>query len=223
MDPDKDRSLEEKLDRIQQRFKKSKIRVWIPADNAKWLMKAGKALFDPTPQKAAIPFRKQKVANTLFKQGKLEEALDFASHLDPVNRANFLRTMAIWYTSQHDLSQALKIAEMILDTEIRDYAQCNIVHILSLQNQFQKAKAIALSIADRGYREDAILDIVKAYLQDRRVDEAIQFVDSLQNPDEKSNPAKVIAAFLKVHHQDEKVSEVRKIFSLFPAPIRMAA
>ncbi|MCE5319205.1 MAG: hypothetical protein LLG04_17810 [Parachlamydia sp.] len=283
MNPDKARSLEERLDIIQQHFKKYKISkgrrfaASVPADNAKWLMKAvqphfEKSLFsieshplqmnqvdqaiailpklrnaseknrsleliishllDRDPKKALMLWNQltfgrdrwaKKIAETLLKLGQHQDALDFSLSFENVERDNLLRSMAIWYANKLELDQALEIVHTIDNPDIQAYAKSNIVHTLSHQKQFQKAKEIALSIQDRGYREDAILYIVKAYLQDRYVDEAIQFVDSFKNTHEKAKPAKVIAAALKAQYQDEKVREVRKIFSLIPAPTRQAA
>lgn len=251
MDPDKDKSLEERLDMIQQRFRNFKTWAPIPADNAKWLMKTVKPQFEQAfpkksnnpvknkslekifdlldkkeTQKAALLFRKlwaSPIAETLLKLGKGKEALHFASQLQTGDRENFLRSLAMWYAAHYDLAQALEIIGMINDPDILAYAKSNIVHILCTQKQFPKAKEIAFAIHDQGYREDAILEIVKAYLQHQQIDEAIRFVDSLLNTYDKGKPAKVIAASLKALHQEEKVREVQKLFSLLPAPIRMAA
>lgn len=263
MDPDKERSLEERLDIIQQHFKKiqtlkgRRFAASVPADNAKWLMKAVRPhfekslpglrntaeknrsnemiishLLDRDLKKAHMLWNQltvgrnrwaKKIVETLLKLGHHQIALDFSSSLEHAEQDHFLRSMAIWYANNLELDQALEIVQTINNFDIQAYAKSNIVHILCRQKQFQKAKEIALSIQDRDYREDAILDIVKAYLQERCIDEAILFVDSFKNPNEKSKPAKVIAAALKAQHQDEKVREVRKIFALNPTPIRQAA
>ena len=164
------------------------------------------------------------IVEALLEQNRQEEAFAFSQSLENSDeRENLLRVMAMWFARHHALDQALAVANKIQDPDIHNYAKSNIVHILARQNQFQKAKEIALTIQDRGYREDAILDIVRAYLQIRHVDDAIQFVDSLKSQGEKGKPAKIIAAALKSYHQDEKVRNVRKIFSLLPATIRQVA
>lgn len=165
----------------------------------------------------------KKIAETLLKQGQRKEALDFALNLENDEREHLLRSIAIWHANQREWDRSLEIIQTIHHPDIQAYAKSNLVHVLSRQKQFQEAKEVALSIQDRSYREDAILDIVKAYMHDRFVDEAIQFVDSFKNSQEKSKPAKVIAASLKALHQDERVREVRKLFGLTPAPFRLAA
>ncbi len=181
------------------------------------------ALWHPLSTPNRIPIA-VKIIESYLNLKRQDEAIAFALNLTHNDeRDHLLRETVMLLTQQHELPLALALVEKIHTAEIRAYAKSNIVHILARQNQFPKAKEIALSISDRGYREDAILDIVKAYLQIRHVDDAIQFVDSIKNPYEKKKSAKIIEAAMKAYHLDEKVEKVRQTFALVPKPLRRAA
>ena len=164
-----------------------------------------------------------KISEAYLSHNQLEKAVAFALSLaDREEGENLLREIAIQLMKNQALEQAQAVIQKIQEAEIRDFAKSNVVHLLARQQQFNQAKEMALSIQDRDYREDAVLDIIRAYLQIRHLDEAVQFADSLK-PGEKEKPSKVIHAALKAHHQDEKIRQLRKLFSFLLTPMRRAA
>ena len=165
-----------------------------------------------------------KIIASCLDRKSADVALNFAQSVDKgEERDTLLHEMALLLTQRRKLPQALAVVEKMENTALIAYSKSNIVRLLARQNQFPKAKEIAHSIQERDYREDAFSEIVKAYLQIRRVDDAIQFVESIQQPYEKKKSAKVIEAAMKAYHLDEKVDRVRKIFALPAAPIRRVA
>lgn len=175
------------------------------------------ALWSSLPQSPERNRFAEKIVAAYFTHHQEQQAVSFAVKLE---NDTLLREAAMLLTSEGNLEQALTLVKRIKSSDVVSHAKSNIVHELVSHNQFQKAKEIALHIQDRGYREDAFLDIVKGYLKRRRVNEAITFAESIENPYEKKKSAKIIEADLKAHHLDEKVSKVRQLFSL---PLRRAA
>lgn len=169
--------------------------------------------------KAAI-----KITEKMIEAGKIDEALKFSDEtMEPEPHDHLLREASLKIAKRHLLPKALEVIESIKDAHIKYYAQSNLVHLLCNQFDFFNAKKVALAIEEEDFKEDAIMEIVKNYLTRRKYDEAIQFINSLDTPYEKRKPAKLIEIALKIRHEDEKVSQVRTIFSIMKAPIRKAA
>jgi hypothetical protein len=156
-----------------------------------------------------------KIAESLIEEGKIEEAIKFSDETkEEENHDHLLREASLKIAKRHLLSKAREVIENIKDSDLKNYTQSSLVHILCGQFDFNNAKKVALSIPQADFKEDAILDIVKNYLTRRKYDDAINFTNSLSSVFEKQKPAKLIETALKIRHEDEKVHHVRNIFSL---------
>lgn len=166
----------------------------------------------------------QHLVEKLATVGSVNQIVKFIEQIgDRSERNQNCKESCLLLLQKHHYALASRLAEMITEQETKELALSSMTGVLARQRKFSEAKKIAFSIKDRGYREDAIIYIVKAYLYTRRVNEAILFVDSIPNRKEKERPAKIIELSLKSHHEDEKIKTLRKIFSLFPYPVRPAA
>lgn len=165
-----------------------------------------------------------RISDSFIQHDQRERAIAFAqSTNDPEIESELLSEIALHLMKKGERKQAENALLMIQEQDRRDYAKSNLVLILSNQNQFEEAQVLAQSIQDNGYRQDAILAITKAYLQIRRVDAAIQYIDSLTHSKDKEMPSQIIMASLKANHQDAKIVEISKLFPFLQNPLRRAA
>jgi len=160
-----------------------------------------KKLWELIPSKQEKYKASIKIVEKLIENGKIEEAIQFSDETkEQENHDQLLREASLTIAKGHLLNKAIEVMETIKDPDIKNYTQSNLVHILCSQFDFANAKKVALSIPQADFKEDAIVEIVKNYLQGRQYDEATTFMNSLSSPNEKQKPAKLIETALKIQH-----------------------
>lgn len=155
-----------------------------------------------------------KLIHKMVDRDLTDEALGFViSHPKHHERDLLTKEIALELSKKGDVQKALDIVRAIDDKDLQHFTRSRMVKLLASQNKMHIAKEIAFSILDEEYKQDALIEIVKAFLHKRKFDEAIKFVATLSEG-EKKKPAQVIESALKAHHQDEKVRSLRHLFQL---------
>lgn len=163
----------------------------------------------------------RQIIEKLITQRKIEEALKFSLELqEQEEHDKLLKEAALKIAEERLLGKALEVAGLIQDNDVRQYTHSSLVHILCGQHDFANARKIALAISEDDFKQDAVMEIVKNYLRRRNYDEAIRFINTLENQYEKRKPAQLLEAALKVRREDEKIHKLRDMFSMLKIPLR---
>ena len=150
-----------------------------------------------------------KLINKMLADGHADQALGFVASQPKHHERDLLtKEIALSLSAKGSEDKALDIVRTIDDKELQFYTLSRMVRLLAQRNKIHRAREIALFILDEDYKIDAINEIVKALLQRRKIDEAVKFVEMLPDSEKKS-PTQIIETVLKVHHQDQKVRNLR--------------
>jgi pentatricopeptide repeat protein len=140
-----------------------------------------------------------KIVHYLIESDEIAQAKDF---IDSIPSREFssqlVRDMALSLGKKGKIVEALRTAATIENSDLQSYTYSNLVYICGQHSNYEKACTALQLIKDKGFREDGIMKIVKMYLAEKRFDEAMEFVDSLIDIQERQKPAKLIEAALKI-------------------------
>jgi hypothetical protein len=139
-----------------------------------------------------------KIVQYMIESGEIVQAKKFINSVPNQELSSqLIREMALSLGKLGKIPEALRAIADIKATDLQSYTYSNLVYICCQHSDYVNGRLIIQLIKDKGFREDAILKIVKMYLAEKNFDDAIEFVDSLRDDQEKQKPAKLIEGALK--------------------------
>lgn len=162
-----------------------------------------------------IILRQGKATESRFDVGWYKEACDEALSLADVREKNrLLQRIAIAVARFGEVNTAYATAGKITDAETKAYAYSGIIQALLNEGMRDAALQIFPAITNSGAREDAISCIVLDYSQKNSYEETIDFIESLQTPNEKMHAARVLASVASSHNDKSHTEELKKRYAL---------
>lgn len=151
----------------------------------------------------------------LLLTNQAEQAIKLAQTIENKSERNKVyQKIAQDLVKNHQLDMAKKVVQLITDEESREYVLSTLVNTLASSHDYQPAIDIAQELIDPDYRVDAFSYIVKGFLDNKEIDQAIAFVESIKNIHERSKIAKILLSSMIAQHDPERVVQIREKFEL---------
>lgn len=131
---------------------------------------------------------------------------------DQTEREKIYQQMALGLAKQGFIGEGVETALMINDFDMQTFTLSTIVNTLCARQLFREAIPICEFINEPSFKQDAHSYIVKGLLDDDDVEGAVQFVEHLYDPIERTKAAKILLSGLTALANIQKIdkSEVAK-------------
>lgn len=156
-----------------------------------------------------VALEKFLISNQVDQAIKLAQTIENKSE-----RAKLYQKIAQELVKNQQLDMAKQVVNLIPEEENREYVLSTLVNVLSNSQDYRSATQIARELKDPDYRIDAYGYIVKSLLDIKEIDQAIAFVESIENIHERSKIAKILLSSMIAHHDPDRVSQIREKFEL---------